>query len=600
MSPVLTARDSILAHLNQGRPKAALKEARVAMKKFPKEAGFANLAAIALNRLGQQTEAVRHFALAAKMAPGDPVYEVNVVQAMVQAGMYDKARALIDRLLTRHTDPAPLLYQAAMLGLQEGDIDAARAAADRAVAADEAALAANPGDARRLRPALARSHNLRAVIRMAAGLLAEACADYEASLALVPDNAETLSNYAQPLSMMLRTDEALAALEKALTLQPRSLMALERYAIQLNEAGRTDEARDIYDIALQIDPAHADLLRAAARIATPGRIAALRGQIDAAWPKVQRGSLDQVRLAFGRGHLAEAEGDRDAMLHWYETANRLACAQRPWPTADRRAEEEAILARFPVGHAAPEGDTARPRPIFVLGQPRSGTTLTELVLSAHPALVGMGEQNAAGRLADPYLSGDLPFDADAARAYASGYRAAVPQAPDGSLGMIDKMPANYRYVGFILTAMPDAVIIDTLRDPRDVAWSMWRNWFPNAPMNYTFEMTAMAEEANAYRRFMRHWAAAFPGRIHEMPYEVLVRDIEGGSRRLAEWCGVDWVPDMAAPERNTAAVRTASVNQVRQGVHTKSIGGWRAQGALFDAFNAALDPDLWPGLDLQS
>ena len=596
MSPVLTTRDSIMAHLNQGRAKAALKEARVAMKKFPKEAGFTNLAGIALNRLGQSTEAVRHFAQAAKMAPGDPVYELNVVQAMVQAGMYDKARALIDRLLTRHADPAPLLYQAAVLGLQEGDTDAARAAVGRAIAADEAALAANPAEARRLKPALARSHNLRAVIRMAEGLQSEACADYEASLALVPDNAETLSNYAQPLSMMLRTDEALAALEKALTLQPRSLIALERYAIQLNEAGRTDEARDIYAMALQIDPAHADLLRAAARIAAPDRIGALRGQIDAAWPKVQRGSLDQARLAFGRAHLAEAEGDRDAMLQWYATANRMTFAHRPWPLAERLAEERAILARFPEGRALPEGDSARPRPIFVLGQPRSGTTLTELVLSAHPALFGMGEQNTAGRLADPYLSGDLPFDGDA---YARGYRAAVPPAPEGSLGMIDKMPANYRYVGFILTAMPEAVIIDTLRDPRDVAWSMWRNWFPNVPMNYTFDMKAMAEEANAYRRFMRHWTAVFPGRIHEMPYETLVADVEAGSRRLAAWCGVDWVPDMAAPERNTAAVRTASVNQVRQGVHTKSIGGWRAQGGLFDAFNAALEPDLWPGLDLR-
>jgi hypothetical protein len=169
--------------------------------------------------------------------------------------------------------------------------------------------------------------------------------------------------------------------------------------------------------------------------------------------------------------------------------------------------------------------------------------------------------------------------------------------PESTRAFVDKMPANYRLIGYLATALPEARFVHLLRDPRDVALSIWRTHFPAAAMGFTADLEAIAQMANLYRRYMAHWQALFPERILDVPYAELVQDIEGWSRRLAEHCGLDWVPEMAAPEKNPGAVRTASVNQVRQGVHSRSVGAWRKHAEALAPFVAALDPALWPELD---
>ena len=159
------------------------------------------------------------------------------------------------------------------------------------------------------------------------------------------------------------------------------------------------------------------------------------------------------------------------------------------------------------------------------------------------------------------------------------------------------MPANYRFVGFLLHAFPEARIIHIARDPRDVALSMWRSFFPSAWMNFTFDLKAMAFSANLYKRYMQHWEKLYGDRVLTLNYRDIVSDVEAASQQLADYCGLDWVEEMAAPERNTARVRTASVVQVRQGVHKKSLGGWRAMEGALQPFIDGLDPELWPELE---
>ncbi|WP_050927479.1 tetratricopeptide repeat-containing sulfotransferase family protein [Aestuariivita boseongensis] len=584
----------IRALLQAGQFKSALKACKDGLRRYPKEAGFANFAGIALSQSGKPKEAIPFFVKAVKRAPGNADCQDNLLRAYIQAGQFKQADALAAQLLERRPEDGELHYQIALLEMQRDHMTKAQEAADKVIAADRAALEAAGTPSQDLRVKAARGHNLRAVIRERAGDEDGAFDDYRASLDLNPNSPDTLSNIALQLSMRMQPDAALAALEKALSIHPRHILALQRYAIQLNENGRRAEAADAMRMALELDPLNADFLRSLSRMETRDGAQALIPQIEAALKKVRKNSLDAAQMSFALAHCLEKTG-QDA-TESYRQANEAARAQRPHDLQASQARQDTILAQFPLDRPLPQADrTDGPRPIFVLGQPRSGTTLIEVMLAAHPDIATAGEQAIMGRLVHPFTTGKTFTEADA-KALAEDYRTSLPGKDGPYAAIIDKMPANYQYIGFILSAFPDAVVLSTLRDPRDVAWSMWRNWFPNAALNYVFDMAAMAEEANIYARYMAHWKALAPDRVHDVSYEALVRDVDGESRRLAQLCGVDWLPEMAAPERSAQAVRTASANQVRQPVHTGSIGGWADQAEDMRPFLERLDPALWPDL----
>ncbi|MCE8009416.1 tetratricopeptide repeat-containing sulfotransferase family protein [Aestuariivita sp.] len=591
----LSTLNTALDLLNKGQFKRALQLSKSGMRTAPKDARFANLAGMALSQSGKPREGAQYFARALKSDPASPAYQDNLVTALVQSGQHDKAQDLIIRLLKKWPGRGTLCYQLAMLELQRARPDQALDAANQAINAEAAARDANVPNATQ---ALSRAYNLRGVVHDALGDEDAACADYQQALDLNPDNVEALSNIALPLARRLQPDAAIAALEKALSLMPMHLNALHRYGLQLNELGRSDEAIRAFESVLNLSPYHAETLRLRASLASAEEVSALKPRLEAAYAKVKSKSLEHASIGFGLAHLAEKSGDHPEVQRRYKTANAHAAALRPYDLPRQRQVEERIERLFAAGaptiQAAP---TPGPRLMFVIGQPRSGTTLTERILAGHPDVVGLGEQAAVGRLAHPFLAEEVAFDTQAAHAFAVAYRASLPRIEPAAPALVDKMPANYKYAGFILSAFPDAVVIHTARDPRDVAWSMWRTWFPGAPMNYVFDQTAMAAEANAYARYMRLWSERFPARIHTIAYEEIVSDIDAASHRLAKICDLDWSAEMAAPERNAAPIRTASVTQARAPVHDRSVGGWRVYEEALGPFIDALDPDLWPDLD---
>ena len=585
----------VMSLLQSGQLKPALKACKDGMRRYPKEAAFPNLVGIALSQSGKPKEAIPYFVKAIKRAPGNTDFQDNLLKAYIQAGQYTQAHALGEKLLARRPDDSELHYQIALMHMQRDRLDQAIASANQVIATDAATLTkAHPAQPD-LKAKAARGYNLRAVIRERLGDDDGAYSDYQASLELNPNNAETLSNIAPQLSLRMRPKEALEALEKALSLNPRHVNVLHRYGIQLNENGRKNEAIDVLKMALEVDPSHAGVMRGLARMETERGAAALLPQIAAAMKTARKGTLDQALLSFAEAHCFEKTGGDVARA--YRRANDQARTVRPYDRAASDARQSAILARFPLdGEPAPPAPASGPRPIFVLGQPRSGTTLIEVMLSAHPDIKTAGEQAILGRLAEPFIHSDQPFDRAAADELGQTYRRLLPGLDGDVAGVIDKMPANYALIGFILRALPNAIILNTVRDPRDVAWSMWRTWFPNTPLNYTFDMSAMAHEANLYARYMAHWKALAPGRIHDVFYEDLVTDVEAHSKSLAKLCDVNWVPAMAAPEHSAQAVRTASAHQVRQPVHSGSVGGWRRHADDMKPFLDGLDPALWQGL----
>ena len=572
--------DKAMAALQGGQFNSAFKQARAASKAFPTEWFFPNLAGLAQAQMGDQAEAIGYFRKALRIAPNNMDVQNNLIQAYIGTGQYDRAEDFITKLMPKRPDRANLLYSLAMAQVNKGKPELAEATLNEAIEVD---------------PKMARLYNLRGVARYTQGREAQALDDYQRTVALNPNAPDTFSNMALVLSRAGRLEEAMEAAETAIRIAPNYIMAYERRVSLLSEAGRLEEARAaIYEL-LERAPGHPEALLELAENYLPEAREQVLADIDKALAKTRKGTLGAAWLLLAKARTYLKAGDTAATDKWFQIANDAYFKLFPYDHAARVKERDRIFSLVPDAQSLPQGiEPELPRPIFVLGLPRSGTTLIEQMISSHPTVHGAGELPGAERGTRDLLSGDGVFDQAEAQAFAAAYRSGMPKMPEGKTAFVDKMPGNFRLIGFLLSAFPNAVIVHVRRDPREVALSMWHTVLSNPGQSYSFDQRSIAAQLNLYRTYMNHWTQLFGDRIHEVSYDDVVSDPEGASKTLAQVCGLEWIPDMAAPERNTNAVRTASVMQVRQPVHRKSIDKWKQhEGALAEVIKG-LDPDLWP------
>lgn len=576
---------AIAALLNTGDTKRALKQARIAIKRYPGTAFFMNLAGLALSSSGQLREAAKYFQDAVKAQPGFPDAHRNLAQTLVLMKQPDKAITVLTRHLARAPKDAEAEYLLAQSHSQAEDPATAETHVSRAI---------------ELNPRMAKAYNLRAVLHTGFQRYDEALKDYETALSFNPNDPNALTNISLPLARQNRHEDAMKVIEKALAVAPNNVATVLRYGVQLNELGRVDEAVQAYHRVLELTPGHPAALTRLGMIAPADQLDDLIEKLIPAYHAAPKRSEDRVQLAYGLAEAFKKKRNTEEVHRWLANANNAQAMLTPAAQQDTFEDyqiklHQRITDRFTdVVVPDADGDRTSPVPVFVLGMPRSGTTLTETVLATHSNIAGMGERATAATLLRYVLRDDLPFGTDEARQFAIDYRADLHGLPEGPEFFIDKMPENYRLIGFIHMAFPQAKIVHLVRDPRDVAWSIWSNYFTGGLRVYTYDMKRMAQRCNDYKRLMAHWHKICPGVIHDLKYDDLVSDIETASRDLAAYIGLDWIPQMAAPHTSTAPVLTASVNQVREPVHTKSIGNWRKHEKELAPFINALDPALWP------
>ncbi len=581
-TPPKLLADKAMAQVRAGQFNAAFKTARGAAKEHPKESFFPNLCGLALVQSGELREAIDWFRKALRLLPGNVDAQNNLIQTYASLGETDRALDLIAKVLPKRADANVLLYLKAMALNAAGRLVEAKAVLDDLIAAY---------------PTEARAWNLRGTVRFGLDEELEALADHQQALRLKPASPDVLVNLALLLSRAGQMEAALEAAQKARALAPDYDLAIMREAVILNEMGQTEAATAAFRAVLALRPDDAEALLEMAQIAQGEELARVEAHIDQLLARMKGDGIDRAYLLIAKGRMALKAGDRAAADRHFAAGNPVHARAKPFNVARADAEMADTLALFPDSYIAPDAPPLiTPRPIFVLGLPRSGTTLTEQVLSAHPAVHGAGELPWIGRAARAAATSGRPFDAAAARDFVAAYAQGLPQMPGDARAFVDKMPGNYKSLGYIAAAMPEAVVISVRRDPRDIALSMWQTPFGSDRMAFTFDQGWMARELNEYARVMAHWVRLFPGRCVELHYETLVTDIDGESRRLAMACGLDWVPDMARPHENAKAVRTASLQQVRQPVSARSVGGWRRHADALADLIAALDPALWPDL----
>lgn len=241
-----------------------------------------------------------------------------------------------------------------------------------------------------------------------------------------------------------------------------------------------------------------------------------------------------------------------------------------------------------------------PDPIFVLGMPRTGTTLVERILGSHSGVFSAGELNnfslelirLVGKAQGPKRPSRLEFVAATValdfKALGEAYIQSAQPLRDGSPYFIDKLPFNFLYAGLIHLALPRAKIINLQRHPMDTCYAVYKQLFRDA-YPFSYDLDELGQYYIAYHRLMLHWNTVMPGVIHTMRYETLVADIEGESRRLLEYCGLPWEDQCLRFHENTQASTTASALQVRQPIYATSIGKWRHYARQLESLRMRLE-----------
>ncbi|HWK45706.1 MAG TPA: sulfotransferase [Stellaceae bacterium] len=535
-------------------------------------------------RLDRLDRAEWHYGQALVLNPDYAEAHSNLAFLLTAQGRYDRAAAEARRAI----DLNPQLADAY---LNLAGVETARHRHGEALRALDALQAFAP---RHLAGLVARAQTLRQLGRME-----EALEYARQAVALAPRGAEAHNALGQVLRALDRHDEALAQFDQAAEL-PGTVAeeALIGRAILFVEAGRQEDALAAFDRAraafpgsLRVSINRADFQPFAAGDPDIAAIEALIAEGE------NRSLADRLLAHFALGKAYLDLGDAARAFRHLDTANRQKRATFTYDSAatcrwlDRIAHTITpdFLGRFP-GSGAPSD-----LPVFIIGMPRSGTTLVEQILSSHPQVFGAGELPALrliieGRGGFPDSVKTMTRD-DLAQSGREYLALVAPLAQDRRR-LVDKMPANFCYAGLIPLILPGARIIHCRRDPVDTCLSCYTKQFAGE-QHFAYDQTELGEFYQAYRKLMAHWHRVLPAeRYIEVDYEAVVDDLEGVARQLISFLGLPWDEACLRFQDNRRVVRTASVNQVRQPIYTTSKGRWHKYAEHLGPLLSALGIDV--------
>jgi hypothetical protein len=295
---------------------------------------------------------------------------------------------------------------------------------------------------------------------------------------------------------------------------------------------------------------------------------------------------DRTELHFALGKAYDEIGRHaDAFSHWQDgnALKRRAIAYDEAAAFRTMNRIEAVFSTEVVRRHENGGHPSA-APIFIVGMPRSGSTLIEQILASHPQVLGAGELKHFGRAvkwvqqisADHRPFPDLVLSLTQQQVHDLGerYLAALGRLPPSVVRVTDKMPMNFTFVGLIHLALPNAVIIHAYRDPVDTCLSCFSKLFADE-QNYAYDLAELGRYYGHYRKMMSHWSRVLPsGRILDVRYEDVIADLEGQARRIVAHCGLEWDPRCLAFHQTVRPVRTASAVQVRQPLYNSSVARW--------------------------
>jgi tetratricopeptide (TPR) repeat protein len=547
---------------------------------------------------GRRDVAVEMIRQAIAINPTAAAYHSNLGTILQAQGKLDEAAACYERALALKPDWAEVHSNL-------GNIFHAQGKLKEAVACQERALA--------LKPDFAEACSNLGNARQAQGKLDQAVACYERALGLKSDYADAHNNLGSALAALDRIDDAVSHYERALVLKPDFASAHNNLGSALEKQDRTDQAVAHFERALFLQPGHASTHN------NMGNICKARGEFEDAMAHYQRAIAskpDYAEAHFNRAEIKSFQpGDADLLalealaarddlsadkalyIHFalakalddvgdyvrafehLRRGNALKRRQIDCREIDALKLFERIAAIFDraiLDRFEHQGDPSSV-PIFVIGMPRSGSTLIEQILASHPQIHAAGELTALEKMTDGNQFPEyIPaLDGAALRRLGQSYIGRLPALADGKLRIVDKLSGNFLRIGLIRLILPNARIIHSMRHPIDTCLSCYSKLF-TAGLYFSYDLAELGRYYRAYSGLMAHWRSVLPpGAMLDVSYEDVVNDLESQARRLIDYCGLPWDDRCLGFHGTSRPVKTASAVQVRKPLFRGSLQRWR-------------------------
>jgi predicted Zn-dependent protease len=645
-----THYDRALAALGAGQLRVAETELRAIQAERPGEPNSLRVLGVALTAQGRRREAIEALEAACQGAPTfahahadlgvayladqrpadaekalrralelDPALSVawrRLGDALVELGRRGEAAIAFDRSVA--TDPARRQFDQAATALKSGDRRTAEGifrALLRQDANNVGALcglasislgAGFPRDSERLlRHALRQSRHLPLIWRglgqtlMEAGRYAEADAAVRHALEVEPDLAANWVALGTLSARRLRGEDAVSAFDRALALDPAQLRVRLSKGHVLKTLGQRAACEAAYHECLSRQPDFAEAYSSLADLKTytfsDAEIDDMQSLLKSAAPVDQAAS--QLHFALGRAFEQRAQYARS--FEHYAAGNAGRRREATFDAAGFELKSRRVIETFNREFLAAHADSgsADPAPIFIVGLPRSGSTLVEQILASHSAVEGtmelpnlvtiVRELDTAGTTRDAYPESLTKKSGSELTALGERYLDETRALRADRAHFIDKMPNNFSHVGLLQLMLPNATIIDVRRHPMDTCFSAFKQYFAQG-QSFSYDLEDLGRYYRVYLELMDHWQQVLPGKVLCVQYEQLVRDTEAEVRRLLAHCRLPFEPGCLRFHETRRPVRTASSEQVRQPIYDTGIGHWRHYAAELEPLKRSL------------
>ncbi len=418
------------------------------------------------------------------------------------------------------------------------------------------------------------------------GRLVNAARDYQAVIHSRPDFADAHYNLGIVQMELEQLDDAIASFQRTIKVNPEFAGAYFNLGFVLSETGALEQAKTAFRAVIKLIPDAADAHRQLASITKHVSGNTDISAMESLYAKSGITEAQRMDVSFGLAKANEDLGKYSTSFEYLAEGNRLKRKTYSYSTDEQKLYFSRFQKTFSTtllnkpGIQACSGEA----PIFILGMPRSGTSLVEQILASHPGVYGGGElttlsqaANATfGAVADSdYSERVLAATQNHFTQIGTSYAKSLPQMPDGIDIITDKMPHNFLHIGLIKLALPNAKIIHCKRDPMDTCLSIYKTYFPGTVHEYSSDLTELGEYYTLYSDLMDHWHNVLPGYIYDIQYEQLVADQEHQSRALIAACGLDWDDACLEFYKSNRAVKTASMAQVRSPIYNSSVQLWK-------------------------
>lgn len=552
-----------------------------------------------------------------RLAPENPTATLILASALRRTGRAAEAYPLIRKLAAAHPNAAMTQYEFGEVLWATGDAAGAEAALARASTLEpthgpavrrrvEALIALG-----RYRDAERLAHGantppmrlLRAIALFRQQKTAAAHSEVDALLSRGPGDPAALNLKAACLAALGRDEEAIDLYRALLDGEPNRVDLWLNQAQALRTIGHRDEAIAAYRRAIALDPACGEAYWQLANL----KVGAFTDQdveaLDALLRRDGLSEAERVNLNYALGRALEDRGEPRRAFACYAAGAAVQSARLAYDPRELDAfvsHARSVLTRDALTEPGGAGSPSN-APIFVVGLPRSGSTLVEQILASHSEVEGTMELPDIGLMARDLADErpGVPYNQTLlrlppARLRELGERYLDTTAPLRALGrprFVDKMPNNFLHVGLIALILPNARIVDVRRHPMATGFSVFKQHFATGQA-FSYDLTHIGSYYAGYLALMRHFDAVLPGRVHRVIYEDLVDDAEGETRRLLDYCDLAFEPACLDFHSTRRAVRTVSSEQVRRPIFRDGLEQWRAYEPWLGPLKAALGPAL--------